>query len=45
MRRQIMFLFFFQYKTDSEIAEILHVSRQYVNRTKKQLITEYFRER
>lgn len=45
MRRQIMSLFFFQYKTDSEIAEILHVSRQYVNRIKKQMITGYFSER
>lgn len=45
MRRQIMSLFFFQYKTDSEIAEILHVSRQYVNRIKKQMITGYFNER
>ncbi|MEF2772758.1 MAG: sigma-70 family RNA polymerase sigma factor [Blautia caecimuris] len=45
MRRQIMSLCFFQYKTDSEIAEQLHVSRQYVNRIKKQLITEYFSER
>lgn len=45
MRRQIMTLFFFQYKTDSEIAEILHVSRQYVNRIKKQMITGYFSER
>lgn len=45
MRRQIMSLFFFQYKTDSEIAEILHVSRQYVNRIKKHMITGYFSER
>lgn len=45
MRRQIMSLFFFQYKTDSEIAQILHVSRQYVNRIKKQMITGYFSER
>ena len=44
IRDRIMSLFFFQYKTDSEIAEQLHVSRQYVNRIKKQLITEYFHE-
>jgi DNA-directed RNA polymerase specialized sigma subunit len=37
-----MTLFFFKDKTDTEIAAVLNVSRQYVNRIKKQLIHEYF---
>ena len=33
---------YIQYKTDSEIASILHVSRQYINRQKKKLLKTYF---
>ena len=39
---KILSLFFYHYKTDSEIAEILHISRQYVNRLKKKLLKNYF---
>lgn len=39
---KILSLFFYQDKTDSEIAEVLHVSRQYVNRLKKKLLKNYF---
>ena len=39
---KILSLFFYQDKTDSEIAEVLHISRQYVNRLKKKLLKNYF---
>ena len=42
MEYKILSLFFYQYKTDSEIASILHVSRQYINRQKKKLLKTYF---
>lgn len=42
MEYKILSLFFYQYKTDSEISEILHVSRQYINRHKKKLLKNYF---
>lgn len=42
MQRKIMTLYFFQHKTDTEIAQEVHMSRQYVNRLKKKLISDYF---
>ena len=42
IKRQILSLFFYQDKSDTEIADMLHISRQYVNRVKKQLIRDYF---
>lgn len=45
MKFQILFKCFSEDKTDSEIAQELKVSRQYVNRIKKQLISGYFMQK
>lgn len=39
---KILSMYFYEDKSDKEIASELHVSRQYVNRAKKKLIAEYF---
>lgn len=44
MDYKILFLYFYQNKTDSEIARILSVSRQYINRRKKKLLLQYVTE-
>lgn len=41
-KQQIFSLFFYKDLSDKEIAEIFHISRQYVNRVKKNLIRDYF---
>lgn len=41
-KRQIFSMFFYEDMSDNDIAAKLNVSRQYVNRVKKQLIREYF---
>ncbi|MDO4338241.1 MAG: sigma-70 family RNA polymerase sigma factor [Eubacteriales bacterium] len=40
--KKILCMYFYEDKSDTEIAEKLQVSRQYVNRVKKKLITDYF---
>ena len=41
-KQQIFSYFFYEDLSDKEIAERMHLSRQYVNRIKKQLIHAYF---
>lgn len=41
--RKILTLFFYDGMNDTEIAQRVHLSRQYVNRLKKKLVREYFR--
>lgn len=43
-KRQIFSLFFYEDMSDKDIAAKFHISRQYVNRIKKQLIKEYFKQ-
>ena len=40
--RKILSMYFLDDYSDTEIADILHVSRQYVNRIRRQLIQDYF---
>lgn len=42
IKYKILSLYFYEDKSDTEIASELNVSRQYVNRIKKKLITDYF---
>lgn len=42
IKKKILALCFYEDKSDAEIAQALNVSRQYVNRIKKQLIINYF---
>lgn len=42
---KILFKCFYEDKTDKEISLELQVSRQYVNRLKKKLISEYFEQK
>lgn len=43
MKGRILYLSVFANLSDSEISQIVHLSRQYVNRTKKYLMTEFFK--
>lgn len=42
LRYQIISRFFYEEKSDKEIAEELHISKQYVNRLKKEIIRTFF---
>lgn len=41
-KRQVFTYFFYEDLSDKEIAEKLNISRQYVNRVKKEMIRDYF---
>ena len=42
INNQIISRFFYEEKSDKEIAEELHISKQYVNRLKKEIIRTFF---
>lgn len=42
LKYKILALYFYDDKTDTEIAVVLKVSRQYVHRIKKKLVRDYF---
>lgn len=44
VQRKILSMYFYQDKSDAQIAQKLKLSRQYVNRMKKKLILIYFRK-
>ena len=44
VQRKILSMYFYQDKSDAQIAQKLKLSRQYVNRMKKKLILRYISE-
>ena len=44
VQRKILSMYFYQDKSDAQIARKLKLSRQYVNRMKKKLILRYISE-